>query len=508
MSRIEFDGTGTPIPKIALPPFGSDEDVPPTLMMFTEDSVFPAAQYRNLGFTHFEVMCVGAAGGRGGNATGDIFLGIDYYARQAPQDIWNLHIESVRMYNAFNYRMGLDTHYFGTWSNGYWSHSAGQWEEAINPQHIMPFGVHKQIVLRPTPEGMGGGGGGGGFHKVVGELADLPDSVPIVVGKAGVDSPFGQSRVPGVWTPDMDAPAIGPDSLVIGYFEPTVRTGAAQVITRTYANFPQEPSWVRDTHNRWVDIENYLDRYLFSYPVPPAHNSFAPPQPGGDGGASTFGGTVAQASGGQGGAPGKVYTGFPPLLPGQYRHFYETGYTPVGHGGDGGIGGSSTPGGGGKGSVTDGVNGSDGIWRPELGIGEGGGGGRGGRGYNKFSRPEFNALATAGGQGSYSYADTSVYGPRQLRSAYLPPNMWTKTKYFGEVGIPTIGSRSYFGGGNTTVPNGEIDYDYYGGRQFNESLVIPGGGGGARPLKNVKHGSYAPGFSPNGVVVLRLAKIT
>lgn len=37
--------------------------------------------------------------------------------------------------------------------------------------------------------------------------------------------------------------------------------------------------------------------------------------------------------------------------------------------------------------------------------------------------------------------------------------------------------------------------------------IVPGGGGGARPMPLIKHGSHAPGYSPEGVVVLRIFKV-
>jgi hypothetical protein len=40
------------------------------------------------------------------------------------------------------------------------------------------------------------------------------------------------------------------------------------------------------------------------------------------------------------------------------------------------------------------------------------------------------------------------------------------------------------------------------------SAVIPGAGGGARPLTNMKYGSKALGYSPDGVVVIRLSKLS
>lgn len=71
-------------------------------------------------------------------------------------------------------------------------------------------------------------------------------------------------------------------------------------------------------------------------------------------------------------------------------------------------------------------------------------------------------FATNGGQGSFAYADPSVVGNRGQR---------------------------------TTTP------------QSSGYPVLPGGGGGAKPTPVTKFGGYATGFSPNGIVLVRLFKI-
>lgn len=507
MARIQFDGQGQPIPIIALPPFGSDKDLPSTVLTFTESVEFPVKQYRDLGFTHFEVTCVGAAGGKGGDATSSIFFATEYFRRPVPQDVWNLYLEAVRLESYFQNH---------TWDRT-WATAGNltdvQINEQQNPRHLMEFGVVKQVVLRPSYEAFGGGGGGGGLHKVSGALASLDDSVPITVGKAGTDSPMGQTLAPGVLTPIMSTLNSGPD----GPF------GVGQGGDRSYGGYweggtpiiPHYPRYLYFTPDgvpipvelttRWVQILDYLDAYCFTYPDP--HNSFANPQYGGDGGTSSFADGVVQASGGKGGAPGKVYTGIITVNS-------QSGFQAKGDGGDGGIGGRAEPGGGGHGSVDNKLNGSDGIWHPELGIGGGGGGGKGGRS-DKYGGTYLDPglkLATAGGQGSYSYADASVYGPRQFRSSYQTVQLLGKSRskaeseYFGD----------YFDAQSNGLPNGEIEYrsvpysntpvSGQGGAPL-ILLIIPGGGGGARPLKNLKYGSRAPGFSPDGVVVVRLIKI-
>lgn len=262
-----------------------------------------------------------------------------------------------------------------------------------------------------------------------GMLSDLPDLVAVVVGKGGADAGIAQVKQLGSWTP------LPPPYTRSTYYDP--------YFTR------------RDEINEW------LWYYTHSYPEP---TTFAGnPQPGQAGGTSSFG-DVANASGGEGGGPGMIWDGAK--------------FVRKGNGGNGGAGERIAPGGGGLGSTTVGVNGSDGIWRPETGIGEGGGGGKaagetpppgggyvigGGGGYYGTPTPP-PPLPSAGGRGSYSYADTSVYGQRQFRQ------LWEYSTTYNPV-------------------------------------YVAGGGGGARPGKNLKHGSRAVGFSPDGVVVLRLSQI-
>lgn len=90
-----------------------------------------------------------------------------------------------------------------------------------------------------------------------------------------------------------------------------------------------------------------------------------------------------------------------------------------------------------------------------------------GLGYRQVRR------ASSGGRGSFSYADTSVFGARQLRSTH-PAAVWRP-------GTPT-----------PEVPQ----------------IVVAGGGGGGRANHSLPFGSYAPGFSPHGVVLIRLTRVT
>lgn len=430
MPQIEFDGQGTPIPVLALPPFGSDDSVPPTSLIFTDNADFSVVDYRNLGFTHFEAWCVGAAGGRGGDATSEYVFVKQTALRSVPSSVWTTWLDYIRTSDYFT---------AGEWDHVYVGGDAGlgktavQLEEMRNPNHLLPQNTYKLVLLSPSAKGLGGGGGGGGFQHVSGLLTDLPDSVPIVVGKAGTDAPVGQTKQNGLWTTQMSDDSAN-------YF---------------IFNTAGEVDPLKHLH----ELINYFTVYNNSYPNP--HSAFNVPQAGADGGATTFADTVCRASGGKGGSPGMIWDG--------------TKFVVNGAGGAGGLGGRTVAGGGGAGSVTDNTNGADGVWNPETGIGGGGGGGKGGH------VGTTTVLGSSGGQGSYSFGDTTVYGQRGVRQNWV---------YQRPVAaLPADGTYSLI--------------DTNSGTPY-----VPGGGGGARPASNLKFGSKAVGFSPDGVVVVRLVRIT
>lgn len=89
-----------------------------------------------------------------------------------------------------------------------------------------------------------------------------------------------------------------------------------------------------------------------------------------------------------------------------------------------------------------------------------------GLGYQQVRR------AASGGRGSFSYADTTVFGARQLRAAD-PVAVWRP-------GTPT-----------PETPQ----------------IVVAGSGGGVRANRSLPFGSYAPGFSPHGIVLIRLTRV-
>lgn len=465
--RIELAGRGSPIPDLALPDPNLSGDRPTQVLIFADGENFLKAPWIELGYTHYEVWCVGGAGGLGGTTATEVGFPIARVLTHAPDYIWAYRLESDKLWDLeLNPPKDFYNDYYSTeyipGNPNYivggvpgvdygWPMTHYQYVELYNPNHL----IYKESTVAPpylqekaTP--MGGGGGGGGVHVVSGELDLLPDSVPVTVGAAGADGGPGQTVVNGLWTPepgDLNAPWVYP-----------VDMGAPVNITT------RDGRWLRQQQ-----LSNLIYAWSRSWPAE-HHKSFGPPGAGQDGGASIFG-SIGKASGGKGGAPGAIWVGSTLVDIGK------------GFGGDGGIGGQTTAGGGGKGnsSVIAGP-GADGTW--DGVIGGGGGGGRGGyytQTTNIFEGPRINLIAaTSGGRGAFSYGDTSVYGQRQYPSNYITKNR---------------------------------TYDFNTGLLIEEKLVatsymvVPGGGGGVRANHKRLVGSKAQGYSPEGMVLLRLMKL-
>lgn len=378
--RVYLGGEGDPIPEEALPDL-TQFDGAVTLVL--ENGVpFLKADYVTLGYDAFEVWCIGAAGGSGGDA----------YGKDFPVDA------PASVYAPFSWP------YYITFVPG-------------NPNPVEHY-------FSPFLTGLsaaGGGGGGGGLHRVAGLLADLPDSVPVVVGSPG-----------GAGNPGL--------------------------VGKENAYIPQPPYWEYTPH--W---------FIWDEP----HNlAFGPVTVGGDGGVSSFNGTLCRASGGKGGRPATKWVAHARSVDG--------------NGGAGGTGGSSTAGGGAAGATSSEDQGATGSW--DGTIGQGGGGGRGGHyyGIDEIAHSDWGVILTPpvvlpipgtdGGLGSFSYGDTSVYGPRQPKQ--------TIVKIFDGAGNPHW----------TFKPIVET------------STNLGGGGGGGAHRDARKFGSRAVGYSPNGLVLIRLIK--
>lgn len=331
--RVLLGGDGQPIPTIALPDPTVDGSGVPISLLLEDGEEFHAADYISLGYTHYEVWCVGAAGGRGGHASEKVEWETSF--RNVPMPAW--YWDSIVA--DYIERAGGNPNYV-------YHGTAVPGSLVQPPVGVIRWDVHDGTLFwEVTPEGLawlqnpeprtvrittylepyaldgpviGGAGGGGGLHVVTGRLDELPETVIAEVGVAGADGVPGQSKVEAGWDPIV-LPNWGPDE-----------TLAQQ-------------------------------RYEFEREFPDPHPLVPPPGMGQDGGFSSFG-DIAMASGGKGGEPSVVWVGGLPMFRAR--------------GGEGGAGGRTEAGGGAPGSSSSTANGSDGSW--DGTVGKGGGGGRGG----------------------------------------------------------------------------------------------------------------------------------
>ena len=65
--RVVLGGEGGPIPTIAIPDPRSDSDLPTQAFLLNNGVPFLKTSFVDQGYTHVEIWCVGAAGGKGGN---------------------------------------------------------------------------------------------------------------------------------------------------------------------------------------------------------------------------------------------------------------------------------------------------------------------------------------------------------------------------------------------------------------------------------------------------------
>lgn len=479
--RIELAGRGFPIPELALPDANLSGDRPTQLIKFVDGDIFSKEIWITLGYTHYEVWCVGGAGGQGGGVAIDNLLYKDAEFRWeghtvtevAPTNIWNYYLEGFQISDLdlsppINFYTDPYTLVYIPGNPNYpvggvpgvdygWSYTHYQSILYYNPTKSLPRTTWANPFLLAVSSAVGGAGGGGGVHVMSGELDALPDICPVSVGGAGANAGPGQLQINGAYTPM-------PEELLPF---PNVNMSTP----------PNYSTW----DSRWLrqqQLMNLRAAWQHSYPLP--HPSFLPPQPGSDGGVSSFGDDICQASGGKGGRPSVVWSGANLMLDGA--------------GGAGGIGGQSTAGGGALGTAVAGPA-KDGGWNGA--IGQGGGGGRGGVYDGSGSGPPFvnyvlgmtprmfsnrgNLYATDGGRGSFSYGDTSVYGAREYKKNFV-----TELPNFDEAtGDPLPGIR--------LIPT--------------NLLVVPGSGGGARAMSKLNYGSHAQGYDPSGLTVIRLMKL-
>lgn len=393
--RFVLNGEGLVIPLEALPIPSEDGDLPPqTLLLPTGD--FLKQDYVGLGYTHFEVWCIGAVGGAGGS-----------------------YLESSAFYTHGSKNYG------GGGGGGGLHHVAGLLADLpdATPVVVGQAGIDGVNNLGPVKWSLISDYGGPTF----------PDQKLIVLDSGA--RPFIQN---GVTYINADGSYVAPYTKI-------------DVLGNPVASNYQVDAWGDSTPTpAGAIIPN------FSHIVKP-NPLFVATQDGADGGYSKFG-DVAKASGGKGGKRAPIFSrgvfvgllderGF--ALPrgpedgGLYTTAWQGEGRAGGDGGRGGIGGSLVAGGGGAGGSSifnfrdigqsgageyegsTSVPPEDGTWDGD--IGEGGGGGRGGGFYPaQFNNSGFQTApsrsenAQSGGQGSFNYGDTSKYGPRQNAVGVIP----------------------------------------------------------------------------------------
>jgi len=523
MSHVEFGGFGLPIPESAdvsvLDPH-LRPDLPMQTLVLVDGQPFHKVDWVSLGYNQYEVWCVGGAGGQGGNASrkyywnenintdmpepmpSNVFTawkemmlydGVSSRTQYFRDSYWHTYVAGETPPPAGTIEW-MDWKQFGGWliytnwytfdqyanfaaSHADWMYDGWNYWKAH--QNMPPVGWRRYMGLpQLMDEGaaIGGGGGGGGVQVVSGKLADLPDVVPVSVGKAGADAPVGHLLSNGPFTPSTSMlPLLS-------------QNAERENVTRI------NPQLWEATYRAWTD----------NYALP--HPSFYPPAAGEDGGASAFG-DICMASGGKGGGPSVIW------VSGQPKFFA--------HGGDGGKGGTLVAGGGGQGSIVEGsgvdlwpLPGKGGTW--DGAIGTGGGGGRGGSSAQSYkymytladgntysvhnlyggASQDFSVIhnrnASEGGWGAYSKLDTSVYGEGSPIQSMVTP-----TVYGGSLAHSA-------GGGSASLTQQTQDI-------VPILQMFPGVGGGARVNRKYRFGSYRskmdPSWSPNGLVLLRLSKI-
>lgn len=459
--RVELGGAGGPIPDVALPDPSYDGATPALSLSLADGEIFAPLDYISLGYTHYEVWVVGASGGRGGDADSRNGWRTKSWQEVMPSYAWEDEVTDEYLIAGRWDKVWYTYVPLGTpqppvgvvsWSVGPTRIDAALtprgMAELKNPGHIGTVIEYYEPYGIPGGEFIGGGGGGGGLHVVSGRLDELPAAVPVVVGKEGAQGVAGVSE------------RIMPRDTAMYYNENNYWHTSEQLhlLTMSAATHAWKYRWP----NGRID----------SFAVPRA-------QEGGAGGVSSFG-DIAKASGGKGGHPAVVLVEDPSEL------FYGNRMERISYGGEGGIGDSSTPGGGALGSTKDGEKGKDGSWNGY--IGSGGGGGRGGRyrsvNVNFPSGPSIyrdeSTLATEGGRGSFSYVDTLVYGTRGPLGTYKA--------YIRQVNAA--------GEWTDTYREQPIRVD-----------INPGAGGGAKLPGGRKTGSRGNGYDPNGAVLIRMSKI-
>lgn len=120
----------------------------PLVVQFNNGDVFDKFEYLALGFNHFDVMCIGGCGGRGGGLP-----------------------------------LGTTVHNDVAYRKFHHTYPAGHPSDVRTLIETGPAITYNEHFFRK-----GQAGGGGGVHRIKGRLVLLPSAMPIVVGSGGLNS--------------------------------------------------------------------------------------------------------------------------------------------------------------------------------------------------------------------------------------------------------------------------------------------------------------------------------
>lgn len=557
MTRFQFGGYGTPIPESAdvgaLDPH-IHPDLPVQSFVLVDGDVFRKVDWASLGYTNYEVWCVGGAGGQGGNASRKYYWQEDvtpetidpanplasFSSNPMPADVFTAWKEML-LYTPWTGYQGITGYnYPGAWTTEaqYRAHyfQDSVWHVPAPGEKLPPVGSREYEDYRLF--------GGWNIYtsyytfdqyaNFVASHADwlyngweywkahqsLPHvgfrrymGLPMLIndGSAigGAGGGGGVQVVSGLLEdlPDAIPVSVGQGGTpgLLGHIASNGPFTPATSMLPVLGQDPQRenaelinPQLWEATYRGWTD----------NYPLP--HPTFVGPGSGQDGGPSSFG-DICMASGGKGGSPATTW------IAGKL-HF-------AGQGGEGGKGGTLVAGGGGAGGYTEVYGqsgqaeltapraGKDGTWDGHIGTGGGGGAGGGSEkdykylyvladGSTKNVRPLYGQYSTwpyilsrdasGGGKGAYSKLDTSVYG----EAGFIEP-LDTPTVYGGAITHGAlIGGVPYYPVQDTPTPMRSI---------------FPAPGGGARVNRKYRVGSWRSkhdsNWSPDGLVLLRLIRV-
>jgi hypothetical protein len=128
VSRLELGGYEGPIPNIALPDPNLSADLPIQSLVLEDGVPFEKTDWVALGYTHYEVWCIGAAGGQGASAGDTQILDLNSPTQERiPDDLWaKMKAKFVSEAHTSVYVVDNNTYL-----------TSAEYFEYLNPTHMM-----------------------------------------------------------------------------------------------------------------------------------------------------------------------------------------------------------------------------------------------------------------------------------------------------------------------------------------------------------------------------------